>query len=335
MSDEFELPEYDVPDDDADENPALMNDAAFNLVNQALAGVDDLRIEAVDVEGAGCILDFGVEATGSLAAGIALAEICMAGLGEITLGSGEVAGCTWPYLNVATDNPTEACLLSQYAGWKVNIGKFFGMGSGPMRAAYASEAIFQQLEYREDATAVIGILEAGRLPDLKVVKLIAEKCQVEPERVGLLVAPTSSIAGNMQVVARSVETALHKLHELGFDTTQIVSAFGTAPISPVAADDLAAIGRTNDAILYGGRVTLWVEADDEELKLIGPKVPSSSSLSYGQPFVQIFKDAGHDFYKIDPSLFSPAEIVFHNMESGSVFRFGEVNHEVLKRSFGL
>jgi len=80
---------------------------------------------------------------------------------------------------------------------------------------------------------------------------------------------------------------------------------------------------------------LWVEAEDEELRLIGPKVPSSASLAYGKPFLDIFKEAGHDFYKIDPMLFSPAEIVFHNLESGSVFRFGEVNSEVLKRSFGL
>ncbi|QDT53553.1 Methenyltetrahydromethanopterin cyclohydrolase [Caulifigura coniformis] len=334
MSEDFELPEDDF-EEGAEENPSLLNDAAFSLVNQALAAVDELRVEAVDVQGAGCILDFGVETTGSLAAGLALAEICMAGLGEIQISNGEVAGCTWPHLNVSTDNPTEACLLSQYAGWKVNVGKFFGMGSGPMRAAYADEAIFSQLDYREDATAVIGVLETGRLPDLKVVKLIAEKCKVEPERVALLAAPTSSIAGNMQVVARSVETALHKLHELGFDTTQVVSAFGTAPISPVAADDLAAIGRTNDAILYGGRVTLWVEAEDEELRMIGPNVPSSSSSAYGKPFVDIFKESGHDFYKIDPLLFSPAEIVFHNLETGSVFRFGEVNSEVLKRSFGL
>ena len=40
------------------------------------------------------------------------------------------------------------------------------------------------------------------------------------------------------MVARSVETALHKLHELKFDLNQIVSAFGTAPLPPVATKDL-------------------------------------------------------------------------------------------------
>ena len=69
----------------------------------------------------------------------------------------------------------------------------------------------------------------------------------------------------MQVVARSVETALHKLHEIGYDLHNVVSGFGAAPLPPVAADDLVGIGRTNDAILYGGEVTLWVKDDDRRL----------------------------------------------------------------------
>jgi methenyltetrahydromethanopterin cyclohydrolase len=320
--------------DDQDERPSPLNDEAFSLVNQAIAAADELRIEPVSVKGAGCVLDFGVEATGSLSAGLALAEICMAGLADLAIVPGEVAGVTWPHLTVTTDDPTEACLLSQYAGWQISVGKYFGMGSGPMRAAYAAEEIFKELDYREDGTAVVGVLESSKVPDIKVVKFIAEKCRVLPDRVGLIVAPTSSIAGNMQVIARSVETALHKLHAIGFDVTRIISAFGTAPISPVAADDLAGIGRTNDSILYGGRVTLWVDGDDDDLKEIGPQVPSSASPVYGKPFASIFEDAGRDFYKIDPMLFSPAEIVFQNVETGMVHRFGQVNQDVLRQSFG-
>lgn len=321
--------------DETEENPPLLNDHAFNLVNQALAAVDELRVEAVPVKGAGCVIDFGVEAEGSLGAGLALAEICMAGLAEISITPGEVADVAWPQLFVSTDQPTEACLLSQYAGWQISQGKYFAMGSGPMRAAYAKEKIFTELEYREEATAVVGVLESGQLPDLKIVKYIAEKCRVAADRVGLLVAPTSSLAGNMQVIARSVETALHKLHEIGFDVTQVSSACGSGPISPVAADDLAGIGRTNDSILYGARVTLWVDADDEEIKLIGPKAPANSSPAYGETFLKIFEAAGRDFYKIDPMLFSPAEIVFQNLRTGKVQRFGQINHEVLRQSFGL
>lgn len=317
-----------------DEFPPSLNEMAWDLVQQAIHAADDLRIEPVEVESGACILDFGIEAPGSLAAGLALSEICLAGLAELSIHPGEVSGIGWPQLMVQTDSPLEACLLSQYAGWKVSVGKYFAMGSGPMRAAYAHEKIFQELEYQEDATAVVGVLESSAFPTQAVVNEIAGKCGIEPDQVALLVAPTSSIAGNMQVAARSVETALHKLHSLGFDLTRVESGIGTAPIPPVAANDLEGIGRTNDAVLYGGRVTLWVNGEDDDLLSLGPKVPSGSSAIAGKPFLKIFEDAGRDFYKIDPHLFSPAEVVFHNVDTGKVHVFGCTNPTVLRESFG-
>ena len=158
---------------------------------------------------------------------------------------------------------------------------------------------------------------------------------MQTTNLALLVAPTSSIAGNLQIVARSIETALHKLFELDFDVSRIECATGWAPLSPVAADDLTGIGRTNDAILYGGRVTLLVHGDDASIEAIGPTVPSSGSSMYGKPFLEVFEEAGRDFYKIDPQLFSPAEIVFQNIDTGSVHRFGEINSPILLKSFGL
>ena len=40
-----------------------------------------------------------------------------------------------PLVQVVTDHPVRACLASQYAGWAIKEGKYFAMGSGPMRAA--------------------------------------------------------------------------------------------------------------------------------------------------------------------------------------------------------
>jgi methenyltetrahydromethanopterin cyclohydrolase len=134
-------------------------------------------------------------------------------------------------------------------------------------------------------------------------------------------------------VARSLETALHKLSELHFDLNQVVSGFGAAPLPPVAADEIEAIGRTNDAILYGGRVLLWVRAEDEQLAEIGRRVPSSTSPDHGAPFAEIFRRYLGDFYKIDPMLFSPALICFHNLQSGKTHVFGRLEPEVLQRSF--
>ena len=177
------------------------------------------------------------------------------------------------------------------------------------------------------------MLEARKPPTPAVVAKIAAACRVAPDAVTLLVAPTASLAGGLQVVARSVETALHKLSELGFDLNRIESAQGTAPLPPVAANDLAAIGRTNDAILYGARVVLYVTGDDASLAETGPQVPSSSSRDHGEPFAAIFARYNNDFYAVDPHLFSPAEVVFQNLETGRVHAFGAVAPEVLTRSF--
>ncbi|MEZ6052855.1 MAG: methenyltetrahydromethanopterin cyclohydrolase [Planctomycetaceae bacterium] len=317
------------------ENEPVLNELAWALVEEIIVSAEDLRVQMHETSAGGTVIDFGVDALGSLAAGIALSEVCMAGLAEIELQQGTLNGIGWPQVFVSTDEPLAACLLSQYAGWAVQVGKFFGMGSGPMRAAAGAEELFSHLDYHEEAEQVVGVLESGKLPGEDVIRMIAEKCSVSQNNVTLLVAPTASVAGSFQVVARSVETCLHKLHELKFDLTRIRSAVGSAPFAPVAADDLAGIGRTNDAILYGGRVHLWVTGDDESLASIGPKVPSSASEAYGEPFVTIFEQAGHDFYAIDKLLFSPAEVVFQNVDTGRVHVFGGTDESVVAKSFGI
>jgi methenyltetrahydromethanopterin cyclohydrolase len=239
-----------------------------------------------------------------------------------------------PAVQVTTDDPVRACLASQYAGWQVQVGKFFAMGSGPMRAVAAREEIFQHIPGKEEAACAVGVLESRKHPTEEVIAAIVGKLPAVAESLSLLVAPASSLAGTTQVVARSVETALHKLHELKFDVNQVVSGYGVAPLPPVAADELAAIGRTNDAILYGGRVTLWVRADDEILDAIGPKVPASGSKDHGAPFAEIFARYG-DFYKIDPLLFSPAVVEFRNLKTGRCHRFGRTEPGLVRKSFGL
>lgn len=278
------------------------------------------------------ILDAGINAKGGINAGQILADLCLSHRGTATVTS---SADGQPSVEVTTDAPVTACLQSQYAGWRISVDKYFAMGSGPMRALAAREELFEKLPIDEQSDVAVGVLETGQLPDDSVTDYLAERCGISPEDLTLLVAPTASVAGTIQVVARSVETAMHKLFELDFDVSRVRSGFGTAPLPPVAKDDLAGIGRTNDAILYGGSVTLWVDGDDESLAEIGPKVPSSAAECHGRPFLQIFRDAGYDFYQIDPLLFSPAEITFHNVETGNAFRFGQREPDVLRESFGI
>src|SRR5262249_35737154 len=206
------------------------------------------------------------------------------------------------HVQVTTDHPVLACMASQYAGWQVKPEKFFGMGSGPMRAAYGKEDLLDHIRYREQPPVAVGVLEAHKLPTDSVIAYLAERVRLAPGALTLLVAPTSSTAGGVQVVARSVEMSLHKLHELKFDLGQVVSGYGVAPLPPASANDLIAMGRVNDAVLYGGRVILWMRTDDAVLAEVGQKVPSSSSSDHGAPFPELFERAGGDFSTIHPIL---------------------------------
>lgn len=310
-----------------------LNERAQRLADHMAATAATLRVHVQTTTTGARLLDCGVKARGGIQAGLALARVCLAGQADISVLAGEVAGIGCPHVQVTSDQPVLACMASQYAGWQIGVGKFFAMGSGPMRAAHGKEDLFEHIPGKEEAPVAVGCLESRKLPDDGVIDYLAGELHLPADKITLLVAPAASQAGNIQVVARSLETALHKLHELGFDLGQIVSGLGTAPLPPVARDELSAIGRTNDAILYGGRVVLWVEAEDETLAEIGPKVPASASPDYGTTFASIFKRYDHDFYKIDPMLFSPAEVVFCNLKTGRAFAFGRVKTEVLYQSF--
>ncbi len=310
-----------------------LNERALRLADYLASTAAALRIAVHTMPGGGRVLDCGIKTPGGIQAGLSLARVCLAGLAEVTLLPGDIAGIACPQVQVTSDHPVLACMASQYAGWQIAVGKFFAMGSGPMRAAYGKEELFDHIPGREVAPVTVGCLETRKMPDDGVFAYLADALKLPPSKITLLAAPAASLAGNLQVVARSLETALHKLHELKFDLTQIIAGAGSAPLSPVAKDELSAIGRTNDAILYGGRVVLWVQCEDDVLAEIGPKVPASASSDYGAPFASIFEQYHHDFYKIDPMLFSPAEITFCNLKSGRAFSFGKIRPDVLHRSF--
>ncbi len=307
-----------------------LNSLAAALCREIADRADALQVR---VETAACgtmLIDCGIAVPGSLEAAILVARVCLADLADVSL---DDATTPWPTVNVSTREPVRACLASQYAGWEIKAEKYFAMGSGPMRAAAAREPLFQEIGFQESSEFCVGVLESSKLPTEAVCRDLATKCGIAPEQLTLLVASTSSLCGTLQIVARSVETALHKLHELGFDLTQIVTGTGTAPLPPLAENDFAAIGRTNDAILYGGRVALEVRSDDLTLQQIGPQIPSSASADYGLPFAEILARNDNDFYRVDPLLFSPAEIELINLNTGNYFCYGEVNSEVLRKSF--
>jgi methenyltetrahydromethanopterin cyclohydrolase len=310
-----------------------MNEAASEIADSMADQADLLRVRTFRLPSGARVIDAGVEADGGIEAGLALAEICMGGLGNVSCTPLQIGGRSHAGLIVWTDHPAVACMASQYAGWAISVGKFFAMGSGPLRAhARVERELFEKLGYEEQADEGVLVLETRALPNDEVAAWVVEKARLQSLQLTFVVAPTASIAGGVQISARIIETGLHKMETLGFDVRRVVSAMGTAPLPPVAKDDLRAIGRTNDCILYGGQARYTINAPDAELEKLAEQVPASASRDYGTPFYEIFQRYGGDFYKIDPLLFSPAEVWLTSTESGRTFHAGRLNPEVLEAS---
>jgi methenyltetrahydromethanopterin cyclohydrolase len=310
-----------------------LNERAHELADRLVAESAALRIAARTLPDGTRVVDCGSYVPGGLEAGRRFAEITMAGLGSVSFAPILLDGRWLPGLTVVTDQPALACLGSQYAGWMVDRNGYFAMASGPGRALIRAEDLFDDLDVDERASTAVLCLETREQPPEELGPWVADRAGVAPSDLTLLFAPTASLAGGVQVAARIVETALHKLHEIDFDVRRVVSGFGSCPLPPVARNDGEAIGRTNDAVLYGGQVELTVEASDDELEAIVGRVPSSASKDHGEPFGSVLEKAEWDFYKIDPLLFSPAEVRLVSVESGRSFHAGGVELEVLERSF--
>jgi methenyltetrahydromethanopterin cyclohydrolase len=324
---------------------SMMNSPRISVNARAAALIERLRADpaefrvAVDKGELGeTRIDAGSRCQGGIAAGLSLAQICMGGLGTVEI-TASATTPNWPWTLVArSSHPVTACLASQYAGWKLSHGTgkdaFFALGSGPARALARREPLFEKLAYADKASCATLVLESARPAPPPIVEKVANDCGVDPKRLTVIFAPTQSLAGGTQVVARALEVALHKAFELGFPLDRIVDGMGAAPLSPPHPDFVTAMGRTNDAIIYAGNVHLFVTGPADDARALADRLPSKGSRDYGRPFAEIFKRVKGDFYAIDPMLFSPAEVIVTAIETGESFRRGEVNADMLDASFG-
>lgn len=313
-----------------------VNARAERLVEAIAAEAAALRCSVSRGAAGERLIDLGAKARGSLEAGRRLAEVCMGGYGTIalTMASGLEA---WPLgVQVHSMNPIVACLASQYGGWtlKDDASGFFALGSGPARALSRKEVLFQEIGYVDHHAIATIVIEGDAPPPENLTRQIAHDCGIATESLNVLYAPTGSLAGGVQIAARVLEVGLHKAHEVGFPLHDIIDGAGIAPIAPPIPDFVQAMGRTNDAIIYGGRVHLHVTGTDAAAEDLARNLPSSGSASYGRPFAEIFAEVQGDFYKIDGKLFSPAAVTVTNLTTGRSFKAGAVAPEILKKSFG-
>lgn len=315
-----------------------VNLEAKKTVDVMIEKADEINIEVSKLSNGTTILDCGVNVYGSFKAGELYTKVCLGGLAEVGISiPGDLSETfALPAVKTKTNFPAIATLGSQKAGWSVSVGDFFALGSGPARALCLKPAeTYEEIGYKDDADIAILTLESDVLPTEEVAEYIAKECKVDTKDVYLLVAPTSSLVGSIQISGRCAENGTYKMLEaLHFDVNKVKLAAAIAPIAPIDPDGLKAMGKTNDAVLFGGRVYYYIESDeDDDIADLAAKLPSSAADGYGKPFFEVFKEAEFDFYKIDKGMFAPAEVIINDLRTGKVYNTGFINVDLLKKSF--
>ena len=324
-----------------------INNLDLELVKKLMDNKESYDIEIIELSSGATVIDC---TKASRIGGKIVSEICMGGLGSIEFSSYDLNGHNLDAVDVNTSEPIISCMASQLAGWSVKLKKevekegkikkkvvFQSLGSGPARAKAKVEKLFEEIDYNDNSECAVIVFETRKIPNEEVMAIVAEKCNVDASKTYAVCAPTACLTGSIQVSARVVETGIHKLHELHFPLEVIQDGKGTAPIAPIAKDDFAAMGLTNDSIIAAGttfyNINVEIEKEDELFELI-KAAPANQSSSYGKPFNEIFKEANYDFYKIDPGLFAPAIYNVKNVKTGKTISVGEKNHKLLKQSYG-
>jgi len=322
-----------------------VNERARKLVERLVDDPAGYGIRTTKVANGATVIDAGVEVTGSFSAGKIVTEICMGGLGEVAVGMGNYGDVELPTITVRTDRPAIALLACQLAGWKIQGGdETFGYCSGPARALAQKprkllpNLLYEQLGYRDESEVAVAVLEpmGKRLPGETEAEFIAINCNTRPENVFMLVASTNSITGAVQISGRVAEMGLYKLAQLGYDPLKVLSAMGAAPIAANQSEEDRAMGISNDCIILAGTTYyLTRTGEGDEIDGLVKAAPSSSSGNYGRPFYETFVEAGRDFHKIDPGLFSPALIMVSDLRTGRTSKAGRVDAALLKRSLAI
>ncbi len=313
-----------------------VNREAMKLVPQIIDDADALGVAVEQLPNGATVIDMGLEAKGGWRAARLYTLISIGGLGEVSYEPFEVAGRMLTAVRVMIDHPIEACVASQIAGWRLEApGKeHAAILAGPGRALNnPPDHYFDWTDYRDQHHESVVAIQASEPISLEMTDMIAASCRVAASDLYVLIAPNRSLVCAVQVAARIVEQTLHRLAEEGMDLRCLRHAYGFGVIPPLVDDDLLSMGRINDSLLYGGIANIAVESTDELCAEIAPKVIASACDAYGRPFIEIYEDAGRDFYEIPIELHSPAEVHLNNLTTGQTFSAGSINHDVLETSF--
>lgn len=314
-----------------------INREAMKTVRAILEEADALGVAPARLPNGATVIDMGLEAKAGWRAAGLYTLASLGGLGSVSYEPFELDGRMLTAVRVMIDHPIEACVASQIAGWRLQAPgtEHAAILAGPGRALNREnpDHYLDWVDYRDDHHEAVVAIQASEPVGAPLADRIAAACRVDPGDLYVLVAPNRSLVTAVQVAARIVEQTIHRLAEEGMDLRSLRYAHGFGVVPPLVDDDLVAMGRINDSLLYGGVANITVEGDDDECDRIVERVISAASAAYGRPFIEIYEDAGRDFYEIPIELHSPAEVHLTNLASGRTFSAGRINTEVLTASF--
>jgi len=314
-----------------------INREAMKVVRQIVDDADALGVVVDRLANGTTVIDMGLGAKGGWRAARLYTLVSIGGLGEVSFEPFAVGGRMLSAVRVMIDHPIEGCVASQIAGWRLESpGKeHAAILAGPGRALNTAslDHYFEWTDYRDRHHESVVAIQASEPIDVDMADTIARSCEVEADDLYVLLAPNRSLVCAVQVAARIVEQTLHRLAEEGMDLRCLRHAYGFGVIPPLVDDDLVSMGRINDSLLYGGIANIAVDSSDELCERLAGAVISEACEAYGRPFLEIYEDAGRDFFEIPIELHSPAEVHLNNVATGRTFSAGRINHEVLTASF--
>ena len=314
-----------------------VNENSMPLVKKLIKNQEKFKIGVNKLDQGSTVIDLGQNYRGSWEAARIMAEILFGGIGGVdyTTFPEKIGDIYYPAVDVRVDHSILSLAGCDISGWELSPGDFAPILAGPGRTLGRKEEdwLEKYSDYEDKHHEAIITIESKDPINEKWAEKLRKACSVEAEDLYILVAPSSSLACSVQVASRILEQTLHRMVEEDFNLDSIIQAEGICVIPPCIDNELIAMGRLNDVLIYGGQSIFTVDWEDEKIENVINKITSDKSSVYGRPFKEIFNEAGRDFYQVPMEIYSPAKVVIVNTRSGKIHKAGKFNLEILEQSF--
>lgn len=313
-----------------------VNERAVKLAEKMMHDPEAYKVKVLNICGAN-VIDAGVEADGGWEAAKLVTEILFGGLNEVTIETfpEKIGDVYYNSVHVHSDHVVLQQAGCNISGWELRPGKYAPVLAGPGRtvARKPGDWLEKYSDYSDKYHKAVLTVEKGTIMTEDEVKDLIDATGIEAKDLYIILAASGSTVCSVEVAARIIEQTLHRLREEKFNLDNIIEAHGFCVIPPVVKDDLIAMGRLNDVLMYGGQSTFTVDCEDSEIEEVIGKITSDKCSEYGTMFQKIYETHGCDFYQVPMDMYSPAKVVIINQRTGRTFKAGKFNLEVLEKSF--